>query len=616
MYIIPSPQSLQNIEERCCLPYFGNILIDTECAGKVYELARILQEDLKENTGFIYSISRGKGKGPIFLLQDIKLKEEQYMLDIRKEEIRITAGSTQGILYGIQTLRQILSQEGGMLPCLSINDYPDMPVRGFYHDVTRGRVPTLNWLKKLADTLSYYKINQMQLYIEHSFLFESLSEVWRDDTPLTGEEIIELDQYCAVRGIELVPSLSSFGHLYKLLCTRQFRHLSERSDAGQEPFGFVSRMEHHTIDVSSEEGFELIRELLSEYMPLFTSKKFNIGADETFDLGKDKNRKRAEKEGVPALYMEYAGKLCAFVAEQGYTPLLWGDVMLQFPELVQSLPEGTICLNWGYSPLQTEDSTKTYAEHGVPQYVCPGVSGWNQLLNLMEGAYSNISRMCSYAMKYHAAGVLNTDWGDFGHINHPEFSIPGIIYGAASSWNYGAFPAYEEMNKRISRVAYRDESEKIVGILGTLSKQQSFGWSDLVYWKERFHMASKEKRAEFWNRREEVMKTDGEKNRIIDDCICELTRSISSMDTKTRSMIPSFLTAAEGMRLLNQIGALIQQTETNQRKDLKESSLETARKLEEWYYRYKMLWRTVSKESELYRIGEVIFWCADYLRKM
>ena len=71
-----------------------------------------------------------------------------------------------------------------------------IPNRGFYHDVTRGRVPKLSFLKKMADRMAYYKMNQLQLYIEHTFLFRDFSEIWRDDTPLTAEEIMELDHYC------------------------------------------------------------------------------------------------------------------------------------------------------------------------------------------------------------------------------------------------------------------------------------------------------------------------------------------------------------------------------------------------------------------------------------
>ena len=45
--------------------------------------------------------------------------------------------------------------------------------------------------------------------------------------PITPEEILELDAYCKERHIELAPSISTFGHLYKMLGCKQPNHLCE-----------------------------------------------------------------------------------------------------------------------------------------------------------------------------------------------------------------------------------------------------------------------------------------------------------------------------------------------------------------------------------------------------
>ena len=74
-----------------------------------------------------------------------------------------------------------------------IEDGPDIKHRGYYLDVTRGRVPQMAYLKKVVDRLCRYKINEFQLYVEHTYMFAGLSEMWRDETPLTAEEIMELD---------------------------------------------------------------------------------------------------------------------------------------------------------------------------------------------------------------------------------------------------------------------------------------------------------------------------------------------------------------------------------------------------------------------------------------
>ena len=88
---------------------------------------------------------------------------------------------------GSQTLRQIVRQSGGLLQETVIEDEPDIKNRGFFFDVTRGRVLSLESLKRLADTMAFYKMNQLQLYVEHTYLFRDLTELWRDDTPVVKD---------------------------------------------------------------------------------------------------------------------------------------------------------------------------------------------------------------------------------------------------------------------------------------------------------------------------------------------------------------------------------------------------------------------------------------------
>ena len=54
-----------------------------------------------------------------------------YLLNIEEDGISIMAYDGRGAYYGLQTLRQIVEQHpDGQLPCLSINDWPDLPARG------------------------------------------------------------------------------------------------------------------------------------------------------------------------------------------------------------------------------------------------------------------------------------------------------------------------------------------------------------------------------------------------------------------------------------------------------------------------------------------------------
>jgi N-acetyl-beta-hexosaminidase len=199
----------------------------------------------------------------INLTCDNDASSEEYAIIIGTDRVDISALSPKGLFYAVQTLSQIVVLYKKSLPCCTISDTPDFVHRGFYHDVTRGKVPTLATLKLLADTCARYKINQLQLYIEHTFAFRAIPEVWADKDPITAEEILELDAYCRERYIELVPSMSTFGHLYELIRHPKYEHLNELDiKASQVPFDLYDRMSHYTLDVSQNESFALVKSMV------------------------------------------------------------------------------------------------------------------------------------------------------------------------------------------------------------------------------------------------------------------------------------------------------------------------------------------------------------------
>ncbi len=606
MYLLPRPQEISLKDGYYTISFNHKIVIDCSCESDVYDYACLLQEDLKKYGGYGIAVTRGYSKKTaVILAMDSRMEDEEYRLHVGEEGIRIEGGTSKGILYGVQTLRQMVRQAGVCIPFADIHDFPGIANRGFYYDVTRGRIPTLSYLKGLADKMAFYKMNQLQLYIEHTFLFEGLSETWRDDTPLTPQDILELDAYCRKLNIELAPSLSSFGHLYKILRTKSYEHLCELDEPRNEPFGFIDRMHHHTIDVTNEESLPFIKGLIEEFLPLFTSKHFNICADETFDLGKGKSREAADKAGVKRLYLDYIKDLCEFILSKGKIPMFWGDIICGFPEAVKELPEQTICLNWGYDKYQSDESTKKLAAAGATQYSCPGVSGWNQFVNQLDVAYENIKRMCSYAFAYQTDGVLTTSWGDCGQINHPDFGIAGMIYGAAFSWNQD-IPDFDEINRQISRVEFGDKSESLVSVAAQIPNNWIFKWWDAVNYMEKNGKAFT---------REELEGT-GEALSGLEDIARKLCQIIPQLSSDVTPIIHSYLIGIKGMELFQKIGVLLSAKDYGQEPILPIDAGSLAEELEEWFMFYKEDWRLTGRESELYRIQNVIFWYADLLRSL
>ncbi|NLE02950.1 MAG: family 20 glycosylhydrolase [Fibrobacter sp.] len=408
---------------------------------------------------------------------------EGYEISIDSNLVELKAESGRGLFWAVQTLIQIIRYHKSFLPSLSIKDSPDFLNRGFYHDVTRGKVPTLNTLKWLVEKISSYKMNQLQLYVEHSFAFKKIPELWTGKDPLTAEEILELDLYCKKYHVELIPSLATFGHLYELLRLKRFEHLNELNvKASLLPHNLWDRMAHYTIDVSNDESFSLIKSMIEEYLPLFSSRYFNICCDETFDLGKGKNREKAEVYGRGKLYISFVKKIVDLVISHGKVPMLWGDIVLNHPELISELPRDVIFLNWGYTPDVTEDSTKIFASKGVSQYVCPGTTGWSRFINDIAAASQNIRKMARFGRKFQAAGILTTDWGDCGHINPIAGSLHGMALGAAVSWNTNSYEDDSLFDKSLSFLEFDDSSQTVCGLLRDLGSLCFYHFGNLYAW--------------------------------------------------------------------------------------------------------------------------------------
>lgn len=602
MNILPKPQKVQvNDTKQYVLSYDSQIVIDQTCERAVYPYVQMLQASMKETLGYTLAITRGSSKFTAVTLQmNAELQAQQYTLTIDEKGVLLQASTNEGMLYAVQTLRQLIKEYGAALPFVAIDDWPEIDVRGYYLDVTRGRIPQLSYLKQYIDKLAMYKINQLHLYMEHSFLFEGLSEVWRDDTPLTANDILEIDDYCAARNIELVPSIATFGHLYKVLRTQKFRHLCEMPDLVDDAFGFVDRMEHHTLDITNEASFEFVTSLMAQFIPLFRSKKFNICGDETFDLGKGRSKSVADEIGEQELYVQFLAKICTYLVEQQITPLFWGDIIVNAPENLGRLPQEAICLSWGYAADQDDHSVKTVANAGAKQYCCPGVSGWDQLVNQFEVSFENIQRMCQYAKTYQAQGLLNTDWGDCGHLNHPDMSIPGMIYGAALSWNQ-ATTSFAEMNEKISQLEFENVSGEVVAILAEIPTKWVFKWRDLVNLKE--------------GRLEAVDENQIDAIQAAIVALTDLSKKIiqvtPKLDSTQRHRLLPYLIAIDGMKLLQELGITL----ILQQKESQFSNQGLSERIEEWFMAYKNSWREVSQESELYRIQEVFFWASDKIKE-
>jgi hexosaminidase len=351
-----------------------------------------------------------------------------YRLTVAPDRVVIEAKDAAGLFYAHATLRQLvrLHAPDGALPAMTIEDAPDFPERGVLLDVSRDKVPTMATLYRVVEELASLKINRLQLYFEHTFAYRAHPSVWAEASPFTADEVEALDAFCRERFIELVPNQNSFGHMERWLKHPEYAPLAEVA----EPAG--DNMSLCPIDPRAE---TFLAGLYDELLPHFTSRSFNVGCDETIDLGKGRSREAVEREGRGRVYLDFVKRIHALVAARGHRMQFWGDIVFEHPELIAELPRDVMALEWGYEadhPFEVQGAK--FAAAGIDFQVCPGTSSWLSLAGRTTNALGNLEAAARSGLVHGASGLLVTDWGDFGHWQPLPASYLGFAYGAAVSW--------------------------------------------------------------------------------------------------------------------------------------------------------------------------------------
>ncbi len=451
--LIPVPRSIELSRGTYFLPSSVRFSSDPE---KREMISRIIEQQLNRKV-------TTSGPTSIIFTVDNSIPRQGYRINISSDGVLIGYVDDEGLFYALVTLSQISAQTGDQIPGMNITDWPDLKIRGAMLDISRDKVPSPGTLYGIVDFLAMMKYNHLQLYVEgFSFAYPSFRELWEaTETPVTGEEIRQLDQYCADRFIDLVPNQNSLGHMNAWLATEQFGDLAECPD-GYNLMGLIEFKS--TLDVSDPRSLELVKQMTDDILPYFSSGYFNANLDEPFEIGKCKNRKLAEEIGEGQLYMNFVTELNNYISSKGKKMMMWGDIVSKHPEIIPQIPDNVVLLEWGYEHMHPyESNCRQYDEAGLKYMVCPGTSSWTTITGRTENMKGNIANAVGNGIKYNAIGMLLADWGDMGHWQYWPVSYAPFVYGAALSWNFdsrGDLPLATFLN----RMVFRDSA----GIMGDL----------------------------------------------------------------------------------------------------------------------------------------------------
>ena len=251
-----------------------------------------------------------------------KKGDEAYKIDIKPRSISISGASPRAVLWGVQTILQ-MSEQNKQLPCGTIQDNPDYKLRGFVIDVARKFVP-LDYLYSLVRTMSYYKMNCLQVHLNDNGFKKYFHENWDEtysafrlesdrfpeltarDGHYTKAQFRTFIKESALLGVDIIPEIDVPAH------SLAFTHF--RKSLGCEEFG----VDH--LDLTNPEVIPFVDSVFVEYLegadPVFCCPRVHIGTDEYSN----------KKQDVVELFRGLTDHLIRLVESYGKQAVVWGSL--------------------------------------------------------------------------------------------------------------------------------------------------------------------------------------------------------------------------------------------------------------------------------------------------
>ena len=342
---------------------------DAELALLAHQAAAILAEAL----GRPGQVAVTLGAGPVVLLTidpafpDTSL--EAYELVTDGNGARISARGHAGVLYGLQTLRQLVrpAPEGWSVPTVRITDHPRFSYRGLHLDVSRHFFGVAE-VERYIDLMARYKLNRFHWHLtdDQGWRIEikrypRLTQVgaYRRETLLlknfdpyvgdglryggfyTQDQIREVVAYARERHVTVIPEIEMPGHALAALAA--YPDLA----CTPGPFDVGTRWGvYDDVFCPTERTFQFLQDVLTEVMELFPGRYLHVGGDEVTKVrwhASDSAQAVMRREGLASeeeLQSYFMRRIEAFLSAHGRRLIGWNEI------LQGGLPPEATVMSW------------------------------------------------------------------------------------------------------------------------------------------------------------------------------------------------------------------------------------------------------------------------------
>lgn len=297
----------------------------------------------------------------------------------------------------------------------------DFAIRGMHIDL-RSQVMTIDALKDLARQASEEGLNTIIMEWEANFPFEENATLC-GPYAYSKQEVSDFIAYAASLGVDIIPLQNCFGHSEYILRHERYAGIRE----GWKNFSQVCPLKF-------DQTKEVFTSIFTEVAQMHPSKYFHIGADETRQLGECREcSKYLRTHSRSELFCNYVTSMCEIVRSLGKVPVIWGDILLKYPEAVESLPKDLVVMDWNYGwDVKHFGDIDRIRESGLEIW---GGSSLrcdpdNYFLVQWDKHFANLVDYFAFAREKGYTGMINTSWstsGSYGYAFEKAYEVLRLI---------------------------------------------------------------------------------------------------------------------------------------------------------------------------------------------
>lgn len=340
LHILPEPINITVMPEKKGFKLSKNTTVTP------YDFSADFIDFVKKALGIeIHAEENAEEKNSVILTIDGSVKhDEGYILKCENDCVQINAKTETGLFYGLQTLRQLLLQTDGDVPCVTIEDRPRFSYRGYMFDCGRYFF-SVEDVKRVIDLMALHKLNVLHWHLtedqgwrveikKYPLLTEKGSK--RSHTNFnhkphggyfTQEDIKEIVQYCHARKIKVIPEFDIPGHTVSAIACYPYLSCFDRKLEVATHWG----VKHDILCAGKESTYQFVFDVLDELMSLFPDKIIHLGGDEAVKMRWElcpRCQAEMKKLGLKSeddLQAHFMEKVSDYLRQHGYSSIMWND---------------------------------------------------------------------------------------------------------------------------------------------------------------------------------------------------------------------------------------------------------------------------------------------------